>query len=147
MKIDWRGEITSVQPRFRLTRSFDQRYHSYLGFGLRIRGEINEREGEAWFGVGQGTHQKNRFRVGQVASGQAQPVADPFVDEVSHLPRSGNRIIESGDIGIVRAERGVEYRIASGTERLQGSCGGPLGFRLPRSRIDGAFSSEPYTST
>ncbi len=90
MKIDWRGEITSVQPRFRLTRSFDQRYHSYLGYGLRIRGEINGREGEAWFGVGKVAHQKNRFRVGQVASGQAQPVADPRLEpvdfyKVSHL--------------------------------------------------------------
>jgi len=35
MKIDWHGEITSVQPRFRLMRSFDQRHHTYLGYALR----------------------------------------------------------------------------------------------------------------
>src|SRR5262249_34733644 len=29
-------EVTAVQPRIRLTRSFDQRSHSYLGYLLRI---------------------------------------------------------------------------------------------------------------
>lgn len=35
-KIQWRGTLTSVQPRIRLSRSFDQRSHSYLGYVLRI---------------------------------------------------------------------------------------------------------------
>lgn len=27
-KVEWEGMVTSVQPRIRLTRSFDQRSHS-----------------------------------------------------------------------------------------------------------------------
>jgi len=30
-KIPWQGVLLSVQPRIRLTRSFDQRSHTYLG--------------------------------------------------------------------------------------------------------------------
>lgn len=37
-KIEWSGRIVAIQPRIRLMRSFDERYHSYLGFVLRIDG-------------------------------------------------------------------------------------------------------------
>lgn len=35
-KTAWSGRIIAVQPRIRLTRSFDERYHSYQGYVLRI---------------------------------------------------------------------------------------------------------------
>ena len=82
MKIDWQGDITSVQPRFRLLRSFDERHHTYLGYALRIRGSINRNDAEAWFGVGKAFHEKHRFEVGQAATGQAHAVADPRVEPV-----------------------------------------------------------------
>jgi hypothetical protein len=34
-KIAWQGVLLSVQPRIRLTRSFDQRSHNYLGYALK----------------------------------------------------------------------------------------------------------------
>ena len=37
-KIAWSGAVTAVQPRIRLTRSFDERSHTYLGYLLRIEG-------------------------------------------------------------------------------------------------------------
>jgi hypothetical protein len=40
MKGAWEGEILSVQPRIRLTRSFDQLSHSHLGDALRVRGTM-----------------------------------------------------------------------------------------------------------
>jgi hypothetical protein len=39
-KVDWEGELLSVQPRIRLTRSFDQRSRTYLGYALRVRGTL-----------------------------------------------------------------------------------------------------------
>src|SRR4029077_13843185 len=39
-KIPWHGVLTSVQPRIRLGRSFDQRSHTYLGYALRVRGNM-----------------------------------------------------------------------------------------------------------
>ena len=82
MKLDWRGRITSVQPRFRLLRSFDQRSHTYLGYALRVLGTIAGEHREAWFGVGPAAHEKHRFEVGQQAGGCAQPVADPRAEAV-----------------------------------------------------------------
>jgi hypothetical protein len=83
-KIDWRGTLTSVQPRFRLGRSFDQRHHEYLGYALRVRGEIDGTPGTGWFGVGRAAHEKHRFHVGQEIRGRAEPVADPRLEVVDY---------------------------------------------------------------
>jgi len=39
-KMEWSGTVTAVQPRIRLTRSFDQSSHTYLGYLLRIAGTL-----------------------------------------------------------------------------------------------------------
>ena len=39
-KTSWRGTLLAVQPRIRLTRSFDERSHSYLGYVLFVRGTV-----------------------------------------------------------------------------------------------------------
>jgi hypothetical protein len=41
-KLTWQGTLVSVQPRTRLTRSFDERSHSYLGYALRVQGTIGD---------------------------------------------------------------------------------------------------------
>jgi hypothetical protein len=97
MKIDWQGAITSVQPRFRLMRSFDERHHTYLGYALRVRGKIDGRDTEAWFGVGPAAHERHGFEVGQVARGQAHPVADDRLEPVEFYKVSG--------VTVVRRER------------------------------------------
>ena len=45
-KLSWQGEILSVQPRIRLTRSFDERSHMYLGYALRVQGRIGDENRE-----------------------------------------------------------------------------------------------------
>ena len=45
-KLDWQGNVVAVQPRIRLTRSFDQRSHTYLGYALRLQGQIGDDEGQ-----------------------------------------------------------------------------------------------------
>jgi hypothetical protein len=84
MKLDWQGEVTSVQPRFRLLRSFDRRQHNYLGYAIRVNGRIGERDGEAWLGVGKAAHEKHQFEVGQSVAGKAQSVADPRIEPVDY---------------------------------------------------------------
>jgi hypothetical protein len=37
-KVEWSGRIVAVLPRILLTRSFDQRSHSYLGYVLHVDG-------------------------------------------------------------------------------------------------------------
>lgn len=75
-KIHWQGRIISVQPRIRLTRSFDERFHNYLGYALRIEGKIGEQEREFLVGIGKKAQTKHNFKVGDVISGKCLPVPD-----------------------------------------------------------------------
>jgi len=77
LKIAWSGVLRSVQPRIRLTRSFDQREHSYLGYVLTVQGTIGNEQREFVVAVGEGAHTEHQFRVGDCLSGEGVPVADP----------------------------------------------------------------------
>ena len=81
-KIHWHGVLTSVQPRIRLDRSFDQRSHTYLGYALRVRGSAGSEAREFLVGVGEGTHAKHQLQMGDIISGEALPVADPRLETV-----------------------------------------------------------------
>ena len=74
--------LLSVQPRIRLTRSFDQRSHTYLGYALKVRGRVGSEAREFLVGVGQGAHTKHQFRAGNAVSGDALPVPDPRLETV-----------------------------------------------------------------
>lgn len=75
-KLAWSGVIQSVQPRIRLTRSFDQRSHSYLGYVLRVSGMLGEEQRAFLVGIGEGAHDKHQFCAGDEVSGVAQHVPD-----------------------------------------------------------------------
>jgi hypothetical protein len=83
MKIAWEGETISVQPRIRLTRSFDQRSHTYLGYALRVSGAVDGRPREFSIGIGKTVQGKHGFRAGDRVSGEAEPVADPRLEPVA----------------------------------------------------------------
>ncbi len=63
-KILWSGVLTSVQPRIRLNRSFDQRSHTYQGYVLRVRGSVGGEKREFLVGVGKGEHTRHQIKVG-----------------------------------------------------------------------------------
>jgi len=75
-KIEWSGVLTSVQPRIRLTRSFDQRSHTYQGYVLRIHGMIGDEARDLSAAIGAKEQAKHGFRVGDTVSGAGEPVAD-----------------------------------------------------------------------
>jgi len=93
-KIAWQGTLVSVQPRIRLTRSFDERSHSYLGYALRVQGIIGDEEREFLVGIGKGAQAKHQFRVGDVVSGKAHPVVDEKTESVEFYKASGLKVIE-----------------------------------------------------
>jgi hypothetical protein len=76
-KLLWPGAVVAVQPRIRLTRSFDQRYHTYLGYTLRLQVQIGDDEREFLVGIGEAAQAKHQFRVGDRVSGRSEPVANP----------------------------------------------------------------------
>lgn len=93
-KVTWSGKIVSVQPRIRLTRSFDERYHSYLGYCLVIDGVVDGEAREFSVGIGKGAHEKHQFRVGDEVSGAALPVADERKESVEFYKASKLKIVK-----------------------------------------------------
>lgn len=92
-KIPWRGIVEGVHPRIRLTRSFDQRQHTYLGFSLRLKGEIAGDRREFLLGIGEGAQQKHAFQAGFEAGGECLPVADSRTESVEFYKVSGIEVL------------------------------------------------------
>lgn len=93
-KVPWSGRIVSVQPRIRLTRSFDERFHSYLGYVLRIDGICGGNAGEFLIAVGEGAQEKHRFQAGMEIQGQSVFVEDQRKETAAFYKTSGIRIVK-----------------------------------------------------
>jgi len=102
-KVAWAGRLAAVQPRIRLTRSFDERQHSYQGYVLRVEGECGDDTGEFLIAVGKGAHQEHRFEARMQVSGVSVPVADPRLEVAGFYKTSG-----------IKTERATEEPVSSG---------------------------------
>jgi len=92
-KLSWQGRLTSVQPRIRLNRSFDERSHGYLGYALRVRGTIGDIEREFSIGIGKAAQAKHEFRAGDIVCGQSHPVQDDRLEAVEFYKTSKLKVI------------------------------------------------------
>lgn len=93
-KVAWRGLIYSVQPRIRLTRSFDQRQHEYLGYVLRLEGIIEGELREFGVAISQLDQEKHQFCQQQMIEGEGWPVANPKTEVAEIYRASRLRIVE-----------------------------------------------------
>lgn len=95
-KLPWSGVVTSVQPRIGLTRSFDQRHHSYLGYVIRVHGAIGKETREFTVALGKGAHQKHQLRIGDQIQGEGVPVADECAETAELYKVSKLKLGERG---------------------------------------------------
>ena len=86
-KSTFKGTIISIQPRIRLTRSFDEASHTYLGYAIKLEGKIDnedhvENSNKVIFsiGIGKAAHAKYQFKVNDIISGECLPVPDPDME-------------------------------------------------------------------
>jgi hypothetical protein len=93
LKIHFHGLLTAIQPRIRLTRSYDQRHHTYLGYALRINGTIGTEQREFLVGIGKETQAKHALYAGCEAHGECEPVVDPRMESVEFYKVSGLEIM------------------------------------------------------
>jgi hypothetical protein len=88
-KSTFKGLIISIQPRIRLTRSFDEASHTYLGYAIKIAGTIDAEESTFSIGIGKAAQAKFNFKVHDIISGACLPVPDPDMVNItsfqSHL--------------------------------------------------------------
>ena len=94
-KIEWEGKVTSVQPRIRLNRSFDERNHGYLGYSLQVDGTVAGVRKTFWLGIGKAAQVKHQFQFGVVAEGKASPVADSRIEAVDYYKASALKVTGS----------------------------------------------------
>jgi hypothetical protein len=99
-RLAWSGRIVAVQPRIRLMRSFDERYHSYQGYILRINGRCGDQIGEFLIAVGKGAHEKHQFCVGMDLSGFSIPVDNPRLEAAGCYKTSGIKICKEAESGM-----------------------------------------------
>ena len=79
-----------MQPRIRLTRSFDERSHSYLGYVLFARGTVAGGAREFSVGIGKSAQGKHGFRAGDEVSGEAVVVANPEMEPAEFYKASAS---------------------------------------------------------
>ena len=94
MKVNWSGTLTGVQPRIRLMRSFDERAHTYLGYVLRIIGEVGGEDREFIVAIGKKAQAKHNFRSGDRVTGTSHPVADERLELAEFYKTSALRLLE-----------------------------------------------------
>lgn len=88
-----KGTIISIQPRIRLTRSFDEASHTYLGYAITLEGELNNTNIIFSIGVGKAAHAKHQFKVNDTISGECVPVPDPDTEPTEYYKVSKHKLI------------------------------------------------------
>ena len=108
-KLSFTGKITSIQPRIRLTRSFDEATHTYLGYAVKIVGTIDNQETISSnqnifsIGIGKAAQAKYNFKVNDTISGACLPVPDPDMEPVDYYKVSKLSKISEGEPGSTSA--------------------------------------------
>lgn len=93
-KVRWRGTVLGVQPRIRLTRSYDERSHTYLGYTLEMRGALGKDARDFAVAVGPAAHAKHAFLPGEIVAGIGDIGADPRLNLEDVYKVSGLNVIE-----------------------------------------------------
>lgn len=96
-KLTWEGRVTSVEPRIRLTRSFDQRYHTYLGYNLRLSGSVEGQQRDFTVAIGRSAHEKHQVRVGDLVRAESSSVPDKRLEMAEFYKTSGFKVVERGN--------------------------------------------------
>ncbi len=98
-KLIFSGKVISIQPRIRLTRSFDEASHAYLGYAIKMTGTIDGDERDFSIGIGKAAQAKFNFKVNDIISGACLPVLDPDMEPVDYYKVSKLSKILEGEQG------------------------------------------------
>ena len=96
MKIAWQGTIEGIQPRIRLMRSFDERYHTYLGYVLLLKGMVEGESQDFIVAIGKVVQTKLGFQVGDMIEGMSEPVSDGRHEIANYYKAGKLRILDRG---------------------------------------------------
>ena len=80
-----------------MTRSFDERSHTYLGYLLRIDGTVGGASAEFRVGIGSGAQAKHQLRIGDQVEGLGCRVADSRIEIADIYKVSKLRLMRRGE--------------------------------------------------
>ncbi len=103
VKIAFRGIIKSIQPRIRLTRSFDEASHTYLGYSIMLDGELGNQQTRFSIGISEAANAKQQLQVNDTISGECLPVLESVKESVDYYKVSKLKVISRGEKGSVSA--------------------------------------------
>lgn len=93
-KCFFEGILISIQPRIRLNRSFDESWHSYLGYALTIA--LSDGSSVS-VGISEKLHEKHQLHSGMVVSGTCKAVEDPRLESVDFYRVTGFKVLDQGE--------------------------------------------------
>lgn len=127
-KQSFEGVLKAIQPRIRLNRSFDESWHSYLGYALTIA----EAEGTSLsVGISEKLQEKHQLRVGMVVSGSCRAVEDAKLESVDYYRVTGFKVLDDAGGGplaqippplCIYRERGSRRLSAKTYDTICNSC-------------------------
>lgn len=97
-KLEWSGYVVAVQPRIRLTRSFDERFHSYLGYVLLVEGSCDGQSGRFLIAVGSAARERYGIQAGMELSGCSAGVEDSRKETAALYKTSGLKVVKDNRI-------------------------------------------------
>jgi hypothetical protein len=103
VKISFRGIIKSIQPRIRLTRSFDEASHTYLGYSIMLDGELGNQQTRFSIGISEAANAKQQLQVNDTISGECLPVLESVKEPVDYYKVSKLKVISRGEKGSASA--------------------------------------------
>jgi len=97
VKTSFEGIVEAVKARIRLIRSFDEVQHAYLGYVLVLAGAIAGEERPRYkVAIGEKTHLKYQFRIGDEIHGEAFLVERPETEWAEYYKVSGLEMTRRG---------------------------------------------------
>ena len=93
-KLVFEGVVRGVQPRVRLHRSFDERWHTYHGYAVHLDGNVDGEAREFSIGIGKAAQAKHALQVGFRIDGLCRDVEDPRTEVVDFYKVSKLRVTE-----------------------------------------------------
>ena len=138
-KHTFKGTIISIQPRIRLTRSFDEASHTYLGYAITLDGEIDDQNTTFSIGIGRAAHAKHQFKVNDLISGECVTVPDLDTEPTEYYKVSKLKLITQSttimntsepwelvppELEVYR-ERGHRRQLGHMTRSVVAACGEP----------------------
>lgn len=92
--------IISIQPRIRLTKSFDEASHTYLGYDIKSENNLDDQQTIFSIGIGKAAHAKHQFKVNDIISAECLSIPEPDMELVRFYKLSKLKVISRSEQGI-----------------------------------------------